>query len=792
MKEEEKMKFEKELTDFFESKEQTCTIDKKTLIKLPGNQSGYTVVYMVPSDIFAPRHFNLKPVYVLDEYGVCQLSFLDHLADTGFYCKNEISLETFLQNYRQSVQEECLAYLENLEDTDMEYDEKEKESFQKRLEKNPDMNLESLSISCACSIPCSFATITRGFEDMADLANDAIESFFENHPADLKKLKADLVALDEFQEKQKEIQKKYSEYPRDKEDLAPWFQMFFRKFSGKSLRVTYELGDGSYMEKKISKPNEESVKPYFAIIKMEFGRKVVYERTDEIAELAKDEDYQISLMDGYDKHIEMFRQMIPETMKSSKRFFCELLRRRLFYYFRDLIPDWVYNDLDCCKAYLSSYAGSYAYTSPFHISPNHFSKFSDRILTTNDGLEVLLRHEPSYYFGLDKAVRKRENVVRLLAELKCYNVSIHMIASDVFSTTAEQKMIEEICEDYPDFCVHDSLAHLSKNPNNAIYCALLFGRFPKGTTIDEDQIKRFYDTIGTDTEYCKVFQTLYLIHQTGYPIQKDRNFMMELLMKIVQASNNLIYYCDSFMIPKAFDFSVCDADFWIEFFQKFEDRNFFDPSVLDQVLARMMNQLPIEVQIEITKKNDFYAKRMFFVKSCTWHPATNQEKDAELIAFMIKQDPKNISLLTEEKMAKRVIEFDHSLYSSLPDSLKVSLDIVKELEDEQFLLDELYEVRRYGNAYHLLNNKDFIRKQMTLSSEILKYMPTLNKTMSSTKYLWNDVDFVMEIIRNDKSNIDQIPENFPLWTNVEFAKALYAFDPSYLNRFPKSIQDIVA
>ena len=122
----------------------------------------------------------------------------------------------------------------------------------------------------------------------------------------------------------------------------------------------------------------------------------------------------------------------------------------------------------------------------------------------------------------------------------------------------------------------------------------------------------------------------------------------------------------------------------------------------------------------------------------------------------------------------------------------MSLDIVKELEDEQFLLDELYEVRRYGNAYHLLNNKDFIRKQMTLSSEILKYMPTLNKTMSSTKYLWNDVDFVMEIIRNDKSNIDQIPENFPLWTNVEFAKALYAFDPSYLNRFPKSIQDIVA
>ena len=62
------MKFEKELTDFFESKEQTCTIDKKTLIKLSGNQSGYTVVYMVPSDIFAPRHFNLKPVYVLDEY----------------------------------------------------------------------------------------------------------------------------------------------------------------------------------------------------------------------------------------------------------------------------------------------------------------------------------------------------------------------------------------------------------------------------------------------------------------------------------------------------------------------------------------------------------------------------------------------------------------------------------------------------------------------------------------------------------------------------------------------------
>ena len=107
LKEEEKMKFEKELTDFFESKEQTCTIDKKTLIKLPGNPSGYTVVYMVPSDIFAPRHFNLKPVYVLDEYGVCQLSFLDHLAGTGFYCKNEISLETFckiIDNlYKRSV-----------------------------------------------------------------------------------------------------------------------------------------------------------------------------------------------------------------------------------------------------------------------------------------------------------------------------------------------------------------------------------------------------------------------------------------------------------------------------------------------------------------------------------------------------------------------------------------------------------------------------------------------------------------------------------------------------------------
>ena len=782
-------KMKKKLQEFLKGTEISCILEGYTLFKMQMPQG--CVVFVEKENLSTIGEGAMYPAFFVNQDDHCVMLY-ENVPEI-FRVFPEIDFYNIKEKFQNTLKTELYAYFQALQDSEVGYREEEVAENMKIFLESGNGSIKELTETTYKKIPFDLPTFSLASSDLSDATIFSVEQYFQSRQEELAHCKSYLEALRRVAEVRRTDEEILSSYPTKGKDLHIWFQTFFKHFSGKTLWVTYELNDGSRKEVSIKNPTFQNIRPYFQILSMRYGRKTVYERTKEMEDLKCNGKFQGSILDDYMDggyytiDLTDVWNLIPNEVKEDLEFWQQTFSHPIFYKIEDHLPDKFKTDFSCFQRYVDGHKLYSIRYNPFHAYFNRDVK----------AMCYLVKRHPDVYEELSLDMKKKEEVVETLAQSHAREITTECISSSLFSTKSEQDMIRRICKKYPDFYVNPSLIHLSLNPKNIVYCLLKGTAIPVGFRCDTDFVMDVYDHLNEDFA-IEPFYALFEIERNGYKIE-DPILLKKYLIRAFDNIRDHHLWPNYDMIKQTESLQIQDTTFWIDLYRHYENRNFYNDGELNKVIEKTYPQLSEMVQLEIVKNYSQYFKIFFSrIGSYGWKgvkiEGIEREVMAKLIREYLKRDSTRISEFTSDMkpFILDLVKADPSIYELLSPTYQMIEEVVKELMDKRWILPIVATNKRFLLSYQMLNNKEFIEQQMKFHTNILQYLPEERKNTGWwLEYIWNDISYIMNIIKKDPSNLTSIPVKSHLWNHVEFAKAVVAFRPKSKALFPEEIQKLL-
>lgn len=701
---------------------------------------------------------------------------------------NSVCNEVIYENTEEEIKDILLEIKQKLKDINI-YIEKEFEDIIEFLEVDDDLfnDKEVLSLaedSFKSMSPISFTYPQipkylsddlffqiKVIKDIKETAYNFMEDYLKKNPKILKEYQQKLAA-------KRILNEMISKASKYKQVLGKIINLL-KSDTYKSLTIYFETTyHGEIVEKY--KTNSLKIKsiPLYAITKIEYRKKLLFDREKEISDA--EWKYNKELWEYCFENIKHFcKNNLSDTFK--KCLYPEILKDEDFAYKLISINIEYLNSLCDYLPHTDSFITKLAesYSRYFYYS---YNRSYSELFTEKKYAKIILQKSSLNYDSLSPELQSDFEILDI--SLK-QNGGLVLLKENLFTkdllTFFESKLIE-----YPNLVfnkismngfVVNNLENLqiAKNLCIAQHKILAF----KKIDIDEDFIIEVIDSISSQIpNFDRFFKSL------PEKYMDNENILEKLLEDFYKNSSkinpffshnhnlcNLINH-----LPK----SMLNVHFVEKFIKKNENNKYF---IID---------LPFELVKEFLyfEKNKILANELF----CIWFDRHMGLLKDESKAFVVNYLIANKNLFTDSS-----INFSYSLYLDL---LKKDLtifdyiplcyinykDIYEYLEDKLFILDKM-DFETFLVEHTLDESKKFIFNQMKYKTCILKYIPYKVKKMAS---LHEDKDFVIELIKKDSTNLRDLKTSSVLWNDINFAKDVVRYIPeSYISLFPKKIQKLL-